>query len=106
MAMLLRLVLSLGLVLPGQPHPHGSPHDSVLARHLYWASLDQRAVLNLDSAMRLLQATRRADPTFFPAQLDYVVLRQTRYEDAALRREAATLVRSPDPIDRCLGLVI
>ena len=82
------------------------PHDSVRARHLRWAALDQQAVLNLDSALILLRVARRADPGYFPAQVDYLYLRHLRYEHAALRREAMEFTRSADPGARCLGFVM
>ena len=82
------------------------PHDSVRARHLRWAALDQQAVLNLDSALVLVQAARRADPWYFAAQVDYLYLRHTRYEHATLRREAMALTRSADSGARCLGFVM
>jgi len=82
------------------------PTDSVLARKLRWAALDQQAVLNLDSALVLLQGARRADPAYLPAQFDYLHLRFARYEDAALRRESVPLARSADPLERCLGIAM
>lgn len=82
------------------------PRDSALARRLRLDALDQEVALNLDSALVLLRAARRADPAYFPAQHDYIFLRQTRYEQAALRREAVSLSRSTDPGDRCLGIAI
>ena len=86
--------------------PIAEPSDSVLARKLRWAALDQRAELNLDSALVLIQGARQADPAYLPAQLDYMNLRYERFEDAALRRESVSLSRSADPGQRCLGLAM
>jgi CHAT domain-containing protein len=98
-------ILSLAW-LPHTGAPRPPPSDSVLARKLRWAALDQKAVLNYDSALVLLQASRRTDPGYFAAQYDYFVLRHTRYEDAALRDEALSLRRSADPGERCFGLFV
>src|SRR4051812_42841561 len=83
-----------------------APADSALARALRWAALDQRAALDLDSALVLLQAARRADPSYFPAQLDYIQLRHARYEHAVLAREAVELAKSKEPGERCLALAM
>ena len=80
--------------------------DTVLARQLRWAALDQRAALNLDSALVLILRARRADPAYVPAQVDYIYLRNARYEDAVLRRESVSLARSANPRDRCLGIAM
>ena len=80
--------------------------DTVLAQRLRWAALDQQAALNLDSALVLLLRSRRADPAYVPAQVDYINLRNARYEDAVLRRESVSLARSADPRDRCLGIAM
>ena len=80
--------------------------DSVRARRLRWAALDQQAELNLDSALVLLQAARRADASYVTAHVEYMYLRLLRFEDAALRRESAALARSPVLRDRCLGIAM
>ena len=63
--------------------------DSLLSRQLTLAALDQEAVLNLDSALVLHRAARSADSTDIVAEYHYFVLRQKRFELAALRDEYA-----------------
>lgn len=94
------LVAALLVLLHSEPS-----NDSVLARRLKDAGLYQRAMLNADSALALLLASRRADPTFVPGQHEYMRLRGERFEHSILRDEAAALARSTDPNERCFGIV-
>ena len=69
---------------------HATPaRDSLRSRWLTRAALDQEALLNLDSALVLYQAARRADSTDIVAEYRYVALRRQRFEYRALRDEYA-----------------
>ena len=96
----------MAFLLQAQRAPLALQADTLLARKLRWAALDQQAALNLDSALVLLVKARRADPAYLPAQVDYIHLRSARFEDAELRRESVSLARSANPRDRCLGLAM
>ncbi len=61
--------------------------DSVRAHELTRAGLDQEAALDLDSALVLYRAARRADSTDVMAEFRYVALRRQRFEYTVLRNE-------------------
>ncbi len=77
---------------------HATPaRDSVRSRLLTRAALDQEALLNLDSALVLYRAARRADSTDIAAEYRYVALRRQRFEYRILRDEYAPSAAHWDP---------
>lgn len=82
--MLVLVAVVLGLTPAAPP-----VRDSLLSRHLTLAALDQEAALNLDSALVLYRAARRADSTDVVAEFHYVALRFKRFELVALHDEYA-----------------
>ncbi len=81
--------LALAVLAFGHAPPAAPPRDSSLARELTRAALDQEAALDLDSALVLYHAARRADSTDVVAEFRYLMLRRQRFEYAALRDEYA-----------------
>ena len=82
----------------------GGGRDSLAARRLWLSALDAEAMFQSESALVRLRRARDVDPSFLPAQVDYIALRWQFGDFFGVRREYAR----PDPrggvVTRCLAL--
>ncbi|HXD23192.1 MAG TPA: hypothetical protein VN613_07520, partial [Gemmatimonadaceae bacterium] len=77
------MILALG-------HPAGATRparDSARAHELARAGLEREALLDVDSALALYRAARRADSTDIVAEFRYIAMRRQRFEYRVLRDE-------------------
>lgn len=82
------------------------PADRELARHLWLAALDRQAVFAVDSALTLFRSAQRADPSFFPAHLDYWELSAYLGRAYGLREEYAQRADLPAPVRQCMVALV
>jgi CHAT domain-containing protein/tetratricopeptide (TPR) repeat protein len=79
--------------------PHST--DRAQAVRLRTAAIERLVSLADDSALVLYRAARTADPDYFPAQYEYVMLMQLRFRGPELRRELVA-DRSAPALHACL----
>ena len=67
-----------------------TPPGRALATRLRGAAVEQMAQLKFDSALTLYRASRAADETYLPAQVEYIRHMQLSLRSTQLRRELFT----------------